>query len=182
MRFLKDAFITIVLVAVGLWAVAYAKVAGGGLSAEAQPGALERVVATRLVDLSIPRDHREQQNPFASKTDAWREAAEHYADHCAICHGADGRGHTEIGEHMYPKVPDLASDSVQHRSNGALFYIIQNGVRWTGMPAWRTEHAEDETWKLVSFIRHVPTLSPSDIANENDREPAEQPHRHPHKQ
>jgi plastocyanin len=60
---------------------------------------------------------------------------------------------------MYPPVPDLASDAVQQLSDGALFWILQHGVRWTGMPAFRDEHTADETWRLVSFIRHVPAGS-----------------------
>ena len=63
---------------------------------------------------------------------------------------------------MYPKVPDLASAATQNQSDGALFYIIQNGVRWTGMPGWKLEHTPEETWKLVSFVRHVPQISPAE--------------------
>jgi plastocyanin len=60
---------------------------------------------------------------------------------------------------MYPPVPDLASPAIQELSDGALFAIIQNGVRWTGMPSFRASHDDDETWKLVSFVRHVPHLT-----------------------
>ena len=71
-----------------------------------------------------------------------------------------------MGENMYPKVPDIASPEVQGRSDGALFHIIQNGVRWTGMPAWKNEHSSEETWKLVAFIRRVPTLTEADLVKE----------------
>ena len=67
---------------------------------------------------------------------------------------------------MYPPVPDLTSDAVQARSDGALYYIIQNGIRWTGMPAWKAEHSADETWRLVSFIRRTPTLMEADMVSE----------------
>jgi plastocyanin len=63
---------------------------------------------------------------------------------------------------MFPPVPDFADPGIQRMSDGALFAIIQNGVRWTGMPAFRQEHSADETWKLVAFVRRVPTLKAAD--------------------
>jgi mono/diheme cytochrome c family protein len=64
---------------------------------------------------------------------------------------------------MYPPVPDLTHSEVQERSDGALFHIIQNGIRWTGMPAWAEEHSADDTWKLVAFVRKAPTLTEADL-------------------
>ena len=110
-----------------------------------------------------PPDAHDQANPYRSNANAWRESADHFDDHCATCHGADGRGHTEIGGYMYPPVPDLADPAIQQMSDGDLFYIIQNGVRWTGMPGWRKEHTPEDTWKLVSFVRRVPSLTAEDL-------------------
>ena len=163
MRFLRDALITLIVLVAVVWIVAYTRIRAGGLSADAEPGAVERTVAARLVRLSIPSDARQQQNPFHADSAAWRSAADHYDNHCAICHGSDGHGRTEMGQNMYPKVPDLAASAVQGLSDGALFAIIQNGVRWTGMPAWKREHSPDDTWKLVSFIRKVPSLTSQDL-------------------
>ena len=163
MRFLRDAIISIVVVVLVIWIAAYARLRAGALSADVQPGAIERAVAARIVRLSIPRDADRQSNPFAADTSAWRGAVDHYEDHCAACHGRDGRGRTDIGENMYPRVPDLADARIQAMSDGALFHIIQNGVRWTGMPAWKREHSPEETWRLVSLIRKVPSLTPEEL-------------------
>ena len=104
-----------------------------------------------------------------------------------MCHGRDAKGHTEMGANMYPKVPDLTSTEVQRRSDGALFYIIQNGIRWTGMPAWKNEHSPEDTWKLVAFIRKSPTLAEADMKLEEPvtttgEKPVKEapPHRHRH--
>ena len=142
---------------------AFARMRAGGLSADAEPGAVERTVATRLLRLSISPDAARQKNPFGGDTAAWRDAIEHYGDHCAMCHGADGRGRTELAENMYPKVPDLADPTVQRLTDGALFSIIQNGVRWTGMPAWKREHSPEDTWRLVSLVRRVPSLTSTEL-------------------
>lgn len=161
MRFVRDAVITIAILIAIVFVVTYARVKDGGLSAEDRPGRVERAIARRLVNLSVPTGARQESNPYA--VDAWRDGADHFEDHCAVCHGRDGRGHTEIGENMYPKVPSLADVRTQQLSDGQIFFIIQNGVRWTGMPGWKTEHTADDTWKLVSFIRHVPSLTKQEL-------------------
>jgi len=187
MRFLRDAAITILLLAIVAVTAAYVVVRRGGLAASAEPGRLERSVAGRLVRLSIPADADRQQSPLGGQAEVWRQAREHYLDHCAVCHGRDAKGHTEMGANMYPKVPDLTSTEVQRRSDGALFYIIQNGIRWTGMPAWKNEHSPEDTWKLVAFIRKSPTLAEADMKLEEPvtttgEKPVKEapPHRHRH--
>jgi len=183
MAFVRDALITVLVIIVVIVAVGYARVKDGGLSAEAEPTRIESSVARRLVRLSIPADVKNMKNPAGG--DAWRDAVDHYEDHCAACHGKDGRGKTHIGENMYPRVPDLASDTIQQMTDGELFGVIQNGVRWTGMPAWKSEHSEDDTWKLVSFVRKVPTLTESDVMEAGSSEHREHQHEqaghtHPH--
>src|SRR5262245_42404558 len=163
MQFLRDALITIAILLVIVWLVAYSQVRAGGLSADVDPGNIERAVASRLVRLSIPSDVKQQNNPFGTDETIWRTAADDYGDHCAACHGRDGRGETVLGRNMYPKSPNLADPVVQRLSDGELFYIIQNGVRWTGMPAWKHDHSAEETWRLVSFIRAIPTLKRTDL-------------------
>jgi mono/diheme cytochrome c family protein len=51
----------------------------------------------------------------------------------------------------------------QELSDGALYFVIMNGIRYTGMPAWEEEHTPEETWKLVSFIRRMPRLTPEEL-------------------
>jgi len=89
----------------------------------------------------------------------------HYADHCASCHANDGSGDTAIGRGLYPKAPDMRRPATQDLSDGELFHVIEHGIRFTGMPGWRTGTAsgEDSSWKLVQFIRHLPRLTDSEI-------------------
>jgi mono/diheme cytochrome c family protein len=81
-----------------------------------------------------------------------------YLQSCAICHGADGHGHTELGRGMYPPAMDLTSPHVQHWNDAELFWIIQNGVRLTGMPSWKLTINEQDKWKLVNFIHNLPQM------------------------
>lgn len=152
-----------VLVALATGAAVFA--GSGALSADRRPGRLEAAVAPQLVRLSIPRDARAARNPLAPSDD-WHPAASRFAGQCGVCHGDDGRGHTAIGAHVYPPVPDLTSGTVQHFSDGELFAIIRHGVSWTAMPAFASTQSDADTWRLVSFIRHLPEL------------PADEPHAH----
>lgn len=66
---------------------------------------------------------------------------------------------------MYPPVRDMRQHETQDMTDGELFYVIENGVRLSGMPAWGTGSAQDQesSWKLVRFIRHLPNLSLKEI-------------------
>lgn len=163
MRFFRDAVITLATLALVVWLIAVARVRSGGLSADGQPGRIEQVVARNLVRLSIPASAKRMENPFRTDPEAWRTAAAHYEDHCAACHGPDGRAQTVLASAFYPKVSDLTQPVVQRLTDGELFYIIQNGVRWTGMPAWRLQHSEEDSWRLVTFVRKLPTLTEKDF-------------------
>lgn len=65
-----------------------------------------------------------------------------------------------MGQSLYPPAPDMRGPGTQQLSDGELFYIIENGVRLTGMPAWGHPGADGtDSWKLVHFIRHLPKLT-----------------------
>ena len=147
------------------FAAVVAFVLSRGLSAKAEPGAIEKAIARRVRHLAVPRGARDAPNPVPPSPDALAEGREHFADHCATCHGNDGRGQTQIGQNLYPKAPDMQLADTQSLSDGELFYIIHNGVRFTGMPAWGDGTPEDdvESWKLVHFIRHLPDITAQEI-------------------
>jgi mono/diheme cytochrome c family protein len=110
--------------------------------------------------MGVPSGARGRQNPVPATPDTIKAGLAHFADHCAICHGNDGSGDTEIGRNLYPKAPDMRQPQTQNLSDGELFYIIENGVRLTGMPAWGTGlEGEKGSWALVRFIRHLPQLT-----------------------
>ncbi len=153
---IRNALIGLAIIVVVIVGGAYLTLRNG-LAADRPPGAIETAVARRLVWLSIPASTRTAVNPLANDPEAWRSGAEHFAEHCALCHAADGRGSRALAAKMYPPVPNLADEDVQGLSDGVLFAAIRNGVRWTGMPAFRSDHDDEEIWRLVAFIRHLPS-------------------------
>src|SRR3954470_13175351 len=154
-----------VLVLAGLVAVgAAAALMAGGISARQPPGRLESALAPKLRSMAIPREARDRRDPVADSAAVIDEGMEHYADHCAVCHDNDGSGDTEMGHGLYPRVPDMRLRATQDLTDGELFYIIENGVKLTGMPAWGGEgHEGDASWKLVRFIRHLPKLTDAEV-------------------
>jgi mono/diheme cytochrome c family protein len=150
----------IVVLALGLLAGAGVSMLHNGLSARAKPTQLEAMLARNARHMAIPADARAKQNPIAASAENLRDARLHFADHCAICHGNDGTGETMIGKGMYPKPPDLRASDTQKLSDGEIFWIIENGVRFTGMPAFGGNNdSQQDSWKLVQFIRHLPQLT-----------------------
>lgn len=161
----------IVVIAGILW------VCSTGLNARDTPGAMETRLAVSLKRMAIPRGVRELNNPMQATPELLVEARRHFADHCAGCHGNDGSGATEMGQKLYPRVPDMRLAQTQNLSDGEIYYIIENGVRFTGMPAWGSGGTNDhDTWHLVLFIRHLPKLTDEDLQDMkgmNPRSPAE---------
>ena len=134
-----------------------------GFSARDNPSAMEAYVAKTARKLSIPASERDAKNPFAPTAEVLSEARAHFADHCAICHGNDGSGKTEIGQNLYPKTPDMRQSETQSLTDGQMYYIIHNGIRLTGMPAWGGPDKDNDSWRLVLFIRHLPQMSPQEM-------------------
>jgi mono/diheme cytochrome c family protein len=136
----------------------------GGISARAEPGAIESRVARTLRNWAISASARDARNPIPASPDVLAQGLAHFADHCASCHANDGSGRTPIGQNLYPRAPDLRRPETQDLTDGALFYIIENGVRLTGMPAWGGPGSAEESWHLVHFIRHLPSLTDEERA------------------
>jgi mono/diheme cytochrome c family protein len=128
-----------------------------GLSAQPEPGSVEAAVARALRGWAIPDAYRARENPVAAGDESVRTGLEHYADHCAVCHGNDGSGETDFGRGLFPRPPDMRLTDTQQLTDGELFYVIEHGVRFTGMPAFGTGTAEgeEESWHLVNFLRRL---------------------------
>lgn len=125
-----------------------------GFSARGTPSFLEALAATTARSLSLPSTYRQLHNPLAASPD-------------------DGSGDTLFGKGLYPKPPDMRKGGTQNKGDGELYYIIENGVRLSGMPAFG-EHAgtEDaETWRLVIFIRHLPQITTGELHAMNKLNP-----------
>src|SRR5206468_7122711 len=102
---------------------------------------------------------------------------DHYRENCVVCHGAPGVEMGEAGKGLNPPPPFLDSPAVQGRTDGQMFWIVKNGIRMTGMPAWGPTHKDEEIWQMVAFMRHLPQLTGAEKAKLQPAEEAEQHHK-----
>jgi mono/diheme cytochrome c family protein len=129
-----------------------------GCAADQHPSKGEASLADAAKDVTIPLEAGKMKNPLPETDEVASQGQEVFLGSCAQCHGADARGDTDIGRNMNPPAMDLTSPHVQHWSDAELFWIIQNGVRLTGMPSWKSTISANDTWKLARFIHNLPRL------------------------
>jgi len=132
-----------------------------GFSARTEPNPIEAFLARKVRRLATPSSAINASNPLEATPLNIAEARDHFADHCAVCHGNDGSGRTPINAGLYPPAPDMRGPVTQDLTDGEIFYIIKNGIRFTGMPGWGGEG--EENWKLVLFIRHLPKITETEL-------------------
>jgi len=90
--------------------------------------------------------------------------AGHYATGCAPCHGAPGQERSAVARAMTPPPPFLPERVAEWQPN-ELFWIVQNGVKFTGMPAWPALERDDEVWAVTAFVRRLPGLDAAGYAS-----------------
>jgi mono/diheme cytochrome c family protein len=151
--------ICLVLLGAGAWLTWTVKT--HGFSARDKPSGIEAFLARQARSLATPAATKKMKNPLSPTPLDIAEGRDHFADHCAICHANNGSGKTEMGKNMYPPAPDMRERETQQLSDGEIFSIIKNGIRFTGMPGWGGE--EEDNWKLVLFIRRLPQLSEKEL-------------------
>lgn len=172
--------IAVIVIAAGVWMFIRMQ---RGFSARQTPSALETSLARTIRHAAVPEAVRLRKNPIAATDESLAAGRAHWADHCASCHGNDGSGDTEVGRGLYPRAPDMRKRETQSLSDGELFGIIRDGIPLSGMPAWGSGREQDETdnWHLVLFIRHLPKITPEEIAameRLNPKTPAEMQQMH----
>ena len=119
------------------------------------PGDLETSVVQEVKKVTI--GGKDWKNPTPDDEASVKEGMEHFQHHCQVCHGLDGHATgVPFAAMMDPPVPDLSEKEIQEYADGQLKWIIENGIAPSGMPAWKGMLDDDEMWKLVCFIRHLP--------------------------
>lgn len=120
---------------------------------------------------SVERRAESIQAPPLDRQERVENGFRGYREMCAICHTPPGDQASPLAEGLNPQPPDL-SKVAEQQSAAELFWVIKNGIRMTGMPAWGMTHSEDEIWDLVAFIKALPQINPSDYQAMARRLPA----------
>lgn len=133
------------------------------MSAVREPGPIETFVGNLAYDSWIGRAAPRQHNPFDRNPAAIAVGLDHYRENCVGCHGAPDVEPAELAKGLHPGAPELWKDS-EEMADGELFWTIRQGVRMTGMPAFAPTHTDQEIWKIVAFVRHLPHLTGEETA------------------
>jgi mono/diheme cytochrome c family protein len=128
--------------------------------ANSVPPEMERHIAMSALDNSVERHAPRVNNPVPPTDENLIEGLKIYTMNCALCHGGVDRQPSTFEKSFYPPPPNLIlhppDDPEWH-----VFYLIHNGVRYTGMPAWDKTLSEPDIWKLTAFLTHVDKLPPA---------------------
>jgi mono/diheme cytochrome c family protein len=120
-----------------------------------QPTRAEKKIVQKSKQLVI--DGKDWRNPISDDASSVKVGAEHFRSYCQVCHGLNGHAiGVPFAQNMSPPVPDLGAADIQKYTDGQLKWIIQNGIRMSGMPAWKGLLDDDEMWRMVHYIRHLP--------------------------
>jgi mono/diheme cytochrome c family protein len=132
-------------------------------SATATPPALEKNIATAVLRRWVKANAPQQRNPLSPSADNLRAGQREFGEHCATCHGADGSTHNWLGADFYPPVARLERGA-PHWSDSELYFVIENGIRYTGMPGFGVHHDAETIWQIILWIRHLPGLTAAEKA------------------
>lgn len=123
-----------------------------------QDPALLRWVLVTTRESSIERRAQAIQAPVLDAVNRIDNGFRGYREMCAICHGTPGGKPTPLAKGLNPEPPELSEDE-DHMSDAALFWVIKNGIRMTGMPAWGPSHSDADLWDVVAFVKALPNMS-----------------------
>jgi mono/diheme cytochrome c family protein len=161
------------------WTCCALLLAAGGCKVS-KPGAMEGKMATE-VKHKITVGGKNTPNPVAATKENIADGQEHFGHHCGICHGLDGEATgVPFADKMSPPVPSLNSKDVQDYTDGQLKWIVENGINPSGMPAWKGILTDEEMWKIVDYLRHLPakgSLGVPEVYKEEQKE-HEKAHHH----
>jgi mono/diheme cytochrome c family protein len=119
--------------------------------------ALERVILNSAMVYSV-RVHAGKESREAWSEEQVRDGFKEYDAMCTVCHGAPGKERSDISKGLRPEPPNLAEVSKEW-TNAQLFWIIKNGIKMTGMPAFGPTHKDEMIWNIVGFVRRLPQTS-----------------------
>jgi thiosulfate dehydrogenase len=120
-------------------------------------GWLESKIAMPALDSAVDRRAPETHNPLQPSDANLIAGMKIYQSNCAGCHGDIQHSHAAFGDAFYPRAPQFAEDAPDMPENQN-FYIIQHGIRLSGMPAWKGALSEEDTWQVTTFLSHMDKL------------------------
>jgi thiosulfate dehydrogenase len=122
-------------------------------------GSLESKIAMPALDAAVDRRAPDTKNPLQPNDENLAAGIKIYQTNCASCHGDIHQSHAALADGLYPRAPQFLEDAPDMPENQN-FYIIQHGIRLSGMPAWKQVLSEKEMWQVTTLLSHLDKLPP----------------------
>lgn len=115
---------------------------------------MHRSVASRAEDVVLPESFTDEMVV---------DGAGHFAASCAHCHGAPGRDTADWSRGMLPEPPHL-TEAAAAWSTEEIYWIVENGIKMSGMPAFGDRHEPEEIASIAAFVAQLPGLTSEDYS------------------
>jgi mono/diheme cytochrome c family protein len=138
---------------------AYLRLGLAEVRGDLPPSRLESMVMTPAVHASVRREAPQTPNPVAPTDENLIVGGTLYLDGCAGCHGVPGKAKKETGDVLFPPVPQLALVGTEY-TEAQIFWVINHGIRRTGMFANGKWNTDKEMWAMAAYIKRMNSLPP----------------------
>jgi mono/diheme cytochrome c family protein len=155
--FILGVLLTVAVIIVG--ALFVAETGRLDVRADQRPPDIEWHLTGHAMDASVDRNAPKVTNPLQPTNENLIGGATIYLDHCAVCHGDPVRAKSPLADTLYPPPPQFMTDMADMPENEN-YYITVHGIRWTGMPGWKSVLNDHEIWQVVTFLGHMGNLPP----------------------
>lgn len=161
MRFFGTAIVVLILIL-----VAGAVFVGSGIynvAADAPHWTVTKEILEIARERSVEHHSGGVNPPSLEDPNLLETGFHHFHATCRLCHEAPGYERFEFAQGMYPSPPDLTEDHVRGELTDAeLFWIVRNGLKMTGMPAFGQTHSDEELWGIVAVVKKLPDMTPEE--------------------
>ncbi len=117
------------------------------------PFPLEESLGESRIEAAIGGDFKDKANPVAVNNDSLTAGRSAYLANCSFCHGTTGLGDAKIGQNLYPPAANLTEQKTVTKTDGQLYWILQHGLSFVGMPAWTDVLSDQQMWSVVNYVR-----------------------------
>jgi thiosulfate dehydrogenase len=148
------------MVLIAALALIFALMGFVNMRADNPPSKMETALAGRAMDASVARAAPKVTNPVAVEEANLVAGARLYRDHCTLCHGDPAHPKGQLADSLNPPAPQFMNEMADMPENQN-FYIVEHGIRWTGMPSWKGVLTEQQAWQTITFLSHMHELSPA---------------------
>lgn len=129
------------------------------VTATPEPPQMETMMARRALNASVAHQAPRLRNPLQPSSEVLRAGLKIYREDCAGCHGDYQKPSHWGTTAFYPRVPQFVSEPPD-KPDWQIFWIVKNGIRYSGMGAWNGEMSDEKIWQVTTFLGHVRTLPP----------------------